>query len=412
MEPKPISNSFNTQANGDTPDTPDRKANDNTNRAAETAAVIVTEGALLAAAKANKIDEARALLQAGAKVNEVNSSNETALVLSLAHYSPPLTRLFLHFGADVARFEEQQGKSLLSLLRHADSNFHAEEEPLACLLLDHGAAADVKDNHGLPLISRYASLGMLQAVERVLEAGANPNAAGENNRCSALYYALTNNKQTVSIIEALLKAGANPDGVEGETTPPLYTAVNNKNHAAAEALLKAGANPDHAHTYTPLYAALKNNDTHMAQTLVAHGANPEQAMTGGLRALDMLVQSNAAADVIETALTLGFKADTCRLDEHAAPVETALHLAVRHNRMDMINQMLKHGADPLCVDGFGYTPLQLAHSLHGNENPIVDRLRLADGAARVERERAIRAAAVDQPPAGNVPPTHRPPPKP
>lgn len=409
MEQNPISKSFNNEAqsNGDAAD---KKANDNTNPAAENSeAVAVTLGALLAAAKANKIDDARALLRAGASPNEINSDKETALLLSFAHYNPPLTRLILQSGADVTRFEEQHEKSLLVALRHADLNYHAEEEPIACMLLDHGAAADVKDNHGLPLVSRYASLGMLQAVERILEAGANPNAAGETNRCSALYYALTNSKQTVSIIEALLKSGANPDGVEGETTPPLYTAVNNKNHAAAETLLKAGANPDHAHTYTPLHAALKNNDLPMAQTLIAHGANPEQAMTGGLRTLDMLVQANAAPDVIEAALHMGAKADTCRLDEHNAPVETALHLAVRHNRMEMINQMLKHGADPLCVDGFGYTPLQLAHSLYGNENPIVDRLRLADGAARVERERAIRAAAVDQPPAGNVPPTHRPP---
>lgn len=396
-----------------TPETENKTATPDTaaSTAAETAvsageAVEIAEGALLTLAKESKYDDARALLALGANVNALNDQRESALTLAMSNYDVRMTRLFLHSGADVAKYEDLTGKSLLSVLRHAGTTFKPEEETIACMLLDHGAAADVRDNHGLPLVARYASMGMLQAVERILEAGADPNAINPGSKLSALYFAISNDAKSLPVIAALLDGGANPNGAEGEGTLPLFVAVRQKNLAAAELLLKGGADanrtsPDNA--MTPLLQALKNGQTDMIDLLVAHGADVQAPLPDGARALDVLVRDNADITAVQKALELGARADVCRLDDHGAPVESALHLAVRHKRIEMINEMLKAGADPLTVDGFGYTPLQLAHSMLGGDDAIVDRLRLADGAARVERERAYRAAAVDTPPP-NTPP--------
>ncbi|MFN7114995.1 MAG: ankyrin repeat domain-containing protein [Alphaproteobacteria bacterium] len=390
MEPKNVSDSFNDNAQ------------DVTAPKAEAAAPVAIElGALLKAAKDSKHDEARALIRAGVNVNEMNDMRDTALTLSLGNYDVRMARLLLQHGADVARYEDLTGRSLLAVLRHAGTTHRPEEETLACLLLDHGAAADARDNHGLPLVARYASMGMLAALERILEAGADPNAVNPSNKLSALYFAISGDSKCVPLVRALLTGGADPNGAEGEGTLPLFVAVRQKNLPAAEALLNAGADPSRvssSNAMTPLLHALKTDNEPMTDLLLAHGADIHVPMPDGLRAIDTLVRDNANISALEKALAAGAKADVCRLDQQGAPVETALHLAVRHKRLEMINLMLKTGADALCVDGFGYTPLQLAHSLLGSEDPIVDRLRLADGAARIERERAARAAAVETPP--------------
>lgn len=404
MEQHPVSDGFNDSAK----DTPRPQT-----AAAEAAAVDIKQDALLVAAKDGKHDDALSLLRAGARVNALNEQQDSPLTLALGNYDVRMARIFLRAGADVAKYEETTGKSLLSVLRHAGTNFRPEEETLACLLLDHGAAANVRDNHGMPLVSRYASLGMLQAVERILEAGADPNAANSTSNYSALYFAISGDSKSLPVIRALLAGGADPNGAEGETTLPLLTAVRQKNLAAAEALLQAGADANRistANATTPLVAALKNGDMAMVDLLLKHGATPDAPVDKGLRALDILVHDNNDFAAVEKIIAAGAKADTNRLDENGAPVETALHLAVRHKRLDMLNLMLKNGADPLVVDGFGYTPLQLAHSLLGSDDAIVDRLRLADGAARITREQAIRAAAVDTPPPNAPkPPSHQPP---
>lgn len=378
---------------------------------AETPAVEIAMDALLTSAKAGNYDEARRLLSAGANVNNLNEQRESALTLALGNYDVRLTRLFLHAGADVAKYEDMTGKSLLSVLRHAGTSFKPEEEILACLLLDHGAAADVRDNQGLPLVARYASLGMAQAVERIITAGANPNALSPSSNTSALYFAISGEGKPLALIDTLLSGGANPNGAEGETTLPLFLAVRQKNLGAAALLLEKGADPDRispSHGMSPLLQALKNNQPEMVDLLVQHGADPHARQHDGLRVLDTLVRDNADIAIVEKALQIGARGDVHRLDDDGAPVETPLHMAVRNKRLEMINLMLKHGADPLCVDGFGYTPLQLAHSTLPAEDPIIDRLRLADGAARIERERAARAAAVDTPPAGKPRPPQPP----
>lgn len=391
-----------------TPETETKKPAQDNPAASEAVAEAVTiaDGALLTLAKESKYDDARALLALGANVNALNDQRESALTLALNNYDVRMTRLFLRAGADVAKYEDETGKSLLSVLRHAGTTFKPEEETIACMLLDHGAAANVRDNHGLPLVARYASLGMLEAVQRILEAGADPNAMNPDSKLSALYFAINGDAKSLPVIAALLEGGANPNGANDEKTLPLFLAVRQKNLPAAEMLLQAGADASRASPdsgMTPLLQALKNGQTDMVDLLVKYGADVQAALPDGARALDVLVRDNADITAVQKALALGARADVCRLDDHGAPVESALHLAVRHKRTEMINEMLKAGADPLVVDGFGYTPLQLAHSMLGGDDAIVDRLRLADGAARVERERAYRAAAVDTPPP-NTPP--------
>lgn len=395
-ETEPKNNAQDTAASADAKDT----------AAAQSEAVEIAEGALLTLAKESKYDDARALLALGANVNTLNEQRESALTLALGNYDVRMTRLFLRAGADVSKYEDQTGKSLLSVLRHAGSTFKPEEETIACMLLDHGAAANVRDNLGLPLIARYASLGMLQAVERILEAGADPNAINPDSKLSALYFAINGDAKSLPVIAALLEGGANPNGSSEEKTLPLFLAVRQKNLPAAEMLLQAGADASRTSpdtSMTPLLQALKNGQADMIDLLVAHGADIHATLPDGARALDVLVRDNASIEAVQKALALGARADVCRLDDHGAPVESALHLAVRHKRTEMINEMLKAGADPLVVDGFGYTPLQLAHSMLGGDDAIVDRLRLADGAARVERERTYRAAAVDAPPPNSPP---------
>src|SRR2546423_5776647 len=55
----------------------------------------------------------------------------------------------------------------------------------------------------------------------------------------------------IEVVEALLKAGANPDAWDRWSWTPLHRAAEGGHVRVVEALLKAGANPDAADEWSP-----------------------------------------------------------------------------------------------------------------------------------------------------------------
>jgi ankyrin repeat protein len=91
----------------------------------------------------------------------------------------------------------------------------------------------------------------------------------------------------LSMIVALLDAGADPNFDEGDGFPPLIAAMSKTRsapgattrgdvHEILEILLSRGANPDQRgiNDYTALHWAAETNDLRAIEILLAHGANP------------------------------------------------------------------------------------------------------------------------------------------
>jgi len=104
------------------------------------------------------------------------------------------------------------------------------------------------DEYGRTALWECAFKGKEQGVLQALAAGADPNI-GDDAGYTPLHIAIQ--ERHVSIIELLLKSGANPNSTDKHGNGPLWTAAMNArgDFTIVELLLKAGANPNHKNNY-------------------------------------------------------------------------------------------------------------------------------------------------------------------
>jgi len=120
-----------------------------------------------------------------------------------------------------------------------------------------GGALDAEDARGFTPLIRAARRGHLRTVDRLLDAGADPDRR---------------------------RTGA--DG-----WPPLMHALHTEQRAVVRRLLDRGADPDVAGQggLTPLMMAASDGDAGMVRLLLAHGADPGARLFLGFTALDYAV---------------------------------------------------------------------------------------------------------------------------
>lgn len=147
---------------------------------------------------------------------------------------------------------------------------------LAALVIEAGGEPslynDENDNSPLSLAITRDDLAMVQLF---LDSGATfewPEFLYSELQTAASFAG-------ADVTQALLDAGANPDGVEGNIGAPLAFAAYAGNTEVVGVLLDAGANPnvvldDGRQTLTPLYGAAYAGDLESVQMLLLAGADP------------------------------------------------------------------------------------------------------------------------------------------
>lgn len=102
-------------------------------------------------------------------------------------------------------------------------------------------------------------------------------------------------------VRDLLEAGADPDaaGTGGTRWPPLLHACHKHQLEAARVLLEYGADPDHAtpNGYTALMMAASERDPAMMALLLDFGADAHRVGPGGMTALSEAVTGGAISDI-------------------------------------------------------------------------------------------------------------------
>lgn len=345
-----------------------------------------------------KYDDAARMIAAGVNVNALNSQRKSALCIAVENRDRHMVKLVLKAGADVAKFEKETGASLLALLADASTNFSPDEEPIACMLMDNGAQAQTYTRTGVPLLARYASLGMARAVDTALVAGAEPNASTPGDFMTALHYAVT--QGDTGIITNLIARGADPECTEQKSISPLLMALRQtpaeKRIETVKALLAGGANPNRAkepHNETPFLQALQSGNKELIQVLFDGGADVNAIMSNGRSVLQNAVMNGVDDDSIDFLLK-----HQANPNDFSLSIGTALHAAAAVDRIGAVNLLLQHKANPLRRNTEGLTPLETAITKLGNEHPIVDRLKIADGAARIAQEQTQRQTQPPPPP--------------
>lgn len=239
-----------------------------------------------------------------------------------------------------------------------------EDESLIIFLVNtHTADVNVRDHYGMTPLHYAASKGNLMAVIELLQCKGIGVDAVDASGSTALHCAATDGK--AEIIEALLKAGADPRAKDIEKMTPLHFACTDGNLEAVKLLF------EHADKTQEIYDMLEDRNKEGETALHA-------AVEGGY--LDIVkmclekggkVRSRRAnlAHPLHIAAINGYVEIAkllvdarAKIEARNANHETPLHKAAAFNKFRMVEFLLEKGADIDCFDKDNYTPLLVAAS--------------------------------------------------
>ena len=150
-----------------------------------------------------------------------------------------------------------------------------KSENLAQMLVAKGADVNIKDDDGMPLLTKYAMFARIEPMAFLLKNGADVNAKDKADERTALHWITLLNEmdaepenieQFVQAIELLLEHKAEIDAADKRGTTPLHNAAFLGNLKMTELLVAKGANmalKDHD-GYNALGAAIARTEENWA----------------------------------------------------------------------------------------------------------------------------------------------------
>ena len=215
--------------------------------------------------------------------------------------------------------------------------------------------------------------GDLAEVKRLIDGGANPNAA-KNYGFTALKQAAV--KGHDEVVKILLAAGANPNAADDEGDTALDIAQE-KGYPKIISILENYTPGQYDH-YLPhsIVQAGEHGDIEKIKRLLAEGANPNSAIDGGKTALHVAA-SNGHAEALKILLAAGADVNSANV-----PEMTALHYVASKGHAEALKILLAAGADVNAENRLGRTALALAKV---NEHPEI--VALIERGADPESER-------------------------
>jgi ankyrin repeat protein len=242
-----------------------------------------------------KMESVRALLEAGAK-----PSSETALTEAAFAGSVEMARLLLARGAKVDGGDQDGVTPLMAATR----NGHAD---MVEFFLSSGAKVDSRSRFGTTALHEAARNGQSAIARRLLRAGASPHTKDVSGATPLLH------AHVPGVVSALLQAGADPNAAGAGNTPLVATVASiggrlfvgdrhqpgepDDRLETARLLIAAGANvnaPD-GHGQTALMAAASKPggeiELALIRLLLKAGADPNRINSKGRTALLIAVDA-------------------------------------------------------------------------------------------------------------------------
>ena len=202
-----------------------------------------------------------------------------------------------------------------------------------------------------------SDFGYVTIIEALIKAGAKVNHAIDSG-ATPLYIASDNGH--VLAVEILLKNGAKIDLPNNDGNTPLSIATHSEKEDVIEVLLKAGAKVDKPRNNgkTPLFHAIMNSDETAIAALVKARADVNHYSKKGKMPLFYAVLKDDVS-AVELLLKAGAKIDQT-LNDDIHDGRTTLFIAILNNNITAVKALIKAKADVNYSDKKSKTPLYAA----------------------------------------------------
>ncbi|XP_005104144.2 ankyrin repeat and SOCS box protein 13 [Aplysia californica] len=221
----------------------------------------------------------------------------TPLHLACRAGSVQSAEMLLCAGADVNCLDSEDCPPLMRIgWRNCDD--------IVRLLLDHGSDVNVQCDRCETVMHTTLHDGNASVVEILVKAGADLCIA-DCEGLTPLTTAIINEQKLV--VRALLRAGAGPDYTTDSVAPPLYLACVRGLHDIAADLLRHHADPNVTSPHredTPLHCAIRKADTRLVKLLLQAGAQPTPCAS----TVDCYFDDSLLKSPLHEALLLGHTA--------------------------------------------------------------------------------------------------------
>ncbi|BCT92302.1 hypothetical protein LYSHEL_13260 [Lysobacter helvus] len=239
-------------------------------------------------------------------------------------------------------------------------------------LLDLGLPVDATDTQGCTALLRAAGGGHRAVVDLLLDRGADPRIAA---RSGATPLSAAVSMRQADIVERLLAAGAPLEQrLPGEVTVLMLAAALGLPDLVAR-LLTAGADvhASDAQGLAPLHCAALYGFTArerprlvaLLDTLLLAGAEADQPAAGGVTPLLLLLGARAEPGTAcdEDVVLAGLERlldETVALEARDPRGFGPLHLAALHGLLQVVQRLIRAGADPDLRDGLNRSAREIA----------------------------------------------------
>lgn len=333
-------------------------------------------------------ERARELIRAGADVNAANRYGSNAMQLAAEMADMAMLELLLDAGADPDS-PNPEGQTALMLVART-GNVEA-----ARLLVDHGADIHAIERFGEQNALMWAAARRHpEMVAYLIDQGADMNLASidrdykrhltkegraknlDRGGLTPLLYAAREN--CLSCVEVLIENGADLDKPDPDGVSPLVMAIINNNWDIARALIEGGADVQQWDMFghTALHAVVGRYES----TAVRIGDPLNE--TSGRQILDMLLERganvNAETFMAPAKMRGGFSRGTTPLMQAAGSAD-----------LEIMKLLMEHGADPLHMQADLQTPVSALAGARGNQDDMVEGLRLLVEAGADPNIRAV-----------------------
>jgi cytohesin len=331
-----------------------------------------------------------ALLDAGADASFTRPARSggagvSPLARAAAAGDPDRVRLLIDAGAD----PDPEG-ALPPFEVPLDAAIESGSVESVRLLLAAGAVIDShRDAHADPAIGSASSLEMVRVL---LDSGADPNAPCGYGKSVAEMVARNGQatvEERVAMLRALVDAGVDLDA-RTPRAAPLFGAAMNGDADAVEALLRAGADPhvEPKAMSAACFSCFERRHDGMERTiglLIDSGVDPDDSDERGFRPLHAALAPDTYGPGYEESDGFNLAASIALLDRGASIDITypdtgsgPLHAAAAAGSDELVEELLRRGADPTAVSTEGEVPIDVARrflDMLRSQPPSLDRAR-------------------------------------